>query len=178
MATHSSILAWRTPRTEETMGYGPQSHKESNMTKANQHAGRHSTVQRDHKSYIHLLIGTEVFLFCFVWLVSLFFYLSVCVQSQLQHTSLCCGAWALQLCPAGSSVALLGRSFSAACETLVSRLGIEPVPPALRGRCLTTEPPRKSLVDSLSVLTQHTTPSTWYSTEHTQFPLFQKWMNE
>ena len=91
MATHSSILAWRIPRTEETVGYSPQSHKESNTTEATQHAGRHSTVQTDDKSYIHLLIGTEVFLFCFVWLVSLFFYLSVCVQSWSQHASLCSG---------------------------------------------------------------------------------------
>ena len=33
MATHSSILAWRIPRTEEP-GYSPQGHKESNMTEA------------------------------------------------------------------------------------------------------------------------------------------------
>ena len=32
MATHSSILAWRIPRTEEPGGYSPQGHKESNMT--------------------------------------------------------------------------------------------------------------------------------------------------
>ena len=37
MATHSSILAWRIPRTEERdrlPGYGPQGHKKSNLTEA------------------------------------------------------------------------------------------------------------------------------------------------
>ena len=32
MATHSSILAWRIPWTEEPGGYSPQGHKESDMT--------------------------------------------------------------------------------------------------------------------------------------------------
>ena len=31
MATHSSILAWRIPRTEETGGYGSCGHGESDM---------------------------------------------------------------------------------------------------------------------------------------------------
>ena len=31
MATHSSILAWRIPRTEESGGYSPQGHKEPDM---------------------------------------------------------------------------------------------------------------------------------------------------
>ena len=32
MATHSNILAWRIPWTEELAGYSPQSHKELDMT--------------------------------------------------------------------------------------------------------------------------------------------------
>ena len=32
MATHSSILAWRTPWTERLVGYGPRGHKESDIT--------------------------------------------------------------------------------------------------------------------------------------------------
>ena len=32
MATHSSIVAWRIPWTEEPMGYSPWGHKESDMT--------------------------------------------------------------------------------------------------------------------------------------------------
>ena len=32
MATHSSILAWRIPWTEESVGYSPWGHKESDMT--------------------------------------------------------------------------------------------------------------------------------------------------
>ena len=33
MATHSSILAWKIPWTEELVGYSPWGHKESDMTK-------------------------------------------------------------------------------------------------------------------------------------------------
>ena len=32
MATHSSLLAWKIPWTEEPGGYSPWSHKESDMT--------------------------------------------------------------------------------------------------------------------------------------------------
>jgi len=32
MATHSSILAWEIPRTEEPAGCGPRGHKESDTT--------------------------------------------------------------------------------------------------------------------------------------------------
>ena len=32
MATHSSILAWRIPWTEELAGYSPWGHKQSDMT--------------------------------------------------------------------------------------------------------------------------------------------------
>ena len=34
MAAHSSILAWRIPRTESLVGYSPQGHKESDTTEA------------------------------------------------------------------------------------------------------------------------------------------------
>ena len=35
MATHSSILAWRIPRTQEPGGlYSPQGHRQSDMTEA------------------------------------------------------------------------------------------------------------------------------------------------
>ena len=33
MAAHSSILAWRIPRTKEPGSYSPQDHKELNTTK-------------------------------------------------------------------------------------------------------------------------------------------------
>ena len=33
MATHTSLLAWRIPWTEEAGGYSPWGHKESDMTK-------------------------------------------------------------------------------------------------------------------------------------------------
>ena len=38
MATHSSILAWRIPWTEEPVGYSPWGHKASDMTEAIEHA--------------------------------------------------------------------------------------------------------------------------------------------
>ena len=38
MATHSGILAWRIPWTEEPGGYSPWGHKESDTTEATQHA--------------------------------------------------------------------------------------------------------------------------------------------
>ena len=41
MATHSSILAWKIPWTEELAGYSPYGRKESDMTK---HAHTHATV--------------------------------------------------------------------------------------------------------------------------------------
>ena len=40
METHSSILAWETPRTEET-GYSPWGHKESDTT---EHAHVHTSL--------------------------------------------------------------------------------------------------------------------------------------
>ena len=38
MATHSSILAWRIPWTEEPVGYNSQGDNESDMTEVTQHA--------------------------------------------------------------------------------------------------------------------------------------------
>ena len=38
MATHSSILAWRIHRQRSLAGYSPQGRKESDMTKATEHA--------------------------------------------------------------------------------------------------------------------------------------------
>ena len=37
MATHSSISAWRIPWTEESGGYSPWDHKESDMTEVTKH---------------------------------------------------------------------------------------------------------------------------------------------
>ena len=37
MATHSSILAWRIPRTEEPGGYSPWHHRESDTTEVTEH---------------------------------------------------------------------------------------------------------------------------------------------
>ena len=37
MATHSSILVWKIPRTEEPAGYSPWGHKELDMTEAAEH---------------------------------------------------------------------------------------------------------------------------------------------
>ena len=53
----------------------------------------------------------------------------------------CCGAWVLE--PVGSVVVLHGLSCPWACGILVSGPGIEPMSPALEGRCPTTGSPRK-----------------------------------
>ena len=37
VATHSGILAWRTPWTEDLMGYHPQGHRELDMTAVTWH---------------------------------------------------------------------------------------------------------------------------------------------
>ena len=37
MATHSSILAWRVPWTEESGGYSPYGREELAMTQATEH---------------------------------------------------------------------------------------------------------------------------------------------
>ena len=45
MATHSSILAWKIPWTEEPGSYSPWGHKESGMTKhACTHAHTHECI--------------------------------------------------------------------------------------------------------------------------------------
>ena len=41
MATHSSFLAWRIPRTEEPGGLQSTGHKESDTTEATGHAHTH-----------------------------------------------------------------------------------------------------------------------------------------
>ena len=41
MATHSSILAWQNPWTEEPGGYSPEGHKESDTTE-------HTSMQAHH----------------------------------------------------------------------------------------------------------------------------------
>ena len=49
----------------------------------------------------------------------------------------------LSSCGVGSVVAAYGLSCPAACGILVTQSGIEPTPPALEGRFLTTGPPGK-----------------------------------
>ena len=45
MATDSSVLAWRTPWTEDLVGYSPRGHKELDRTKATQHVHEGSCVR-------------------------------------------------------------------------------------------------------------------------------------
>ena len=42
MATHSSVLAWRIPWTEEPVGYSPQGHRESDLTEVTKPAHTHA----------------------------------------------------------------------------------------------------------------------------------------
>ena len=49
MATHSSVLAWRVPRTEEAVGYSPWGCKESDRTEhACMHLSIHPAIIRLH----------------------------------------------------------------------------------------------------------------------------------
>ena len=54
MAIHSSILAWRIPWTEDTVGYRTLGRKESGMTEVTDHA--HSPPITYSHSIIHLSI--------------------------------------------------------------------------------------------------------------------------
>ena len=47
MATHSSILAWRIPWTEEPGGHGPRGHRESDTTEVTEHTRTHSSVGKE-----------------------------------------------------------------------------------------------------------------------------------
>ena len=46
MATHSSILAWRIPWTEEPEGHSPWGRKESDTTEHSQHGNRILDLQK------------------------------------------------------------------------------------------------------------------------------------
>ena len=54
MATHSSILTWRIPWTEEPGGYSPRGHKESDTTEATGHASTQISLE-----FISLMIYLE-----------------------------------------------------------------------------------------------------------------------
>ena len=63
MATHSSILAWRIPWTEEPTGYSPWGHKESDMMGQNSQQraeaglGKYVTPTQPHPSCLALLLN-------------------------------------------------------------------------------------------------------------------------
>ena len=58
MATHSSILAWRIPRTEEPVGYSPYGLKEPDTTEATcPHT--HTCVEKRVSIYNVLLSGVQ-----------------------------------------------------------------------------------------------------------------------
>ena len=60
MATHSSILAWRIPWTEESGGYSPWGLKESDTTEATGHAHRHPP-RRAMEGGVNWEIGTDIY---------------------------------------------------------------------------------------------------------------------
>ena len=57
MATHSSILAWRIPWTDEPAGYSPWGPKESDMT---EHTHITTHTKRDRSGLIFLKLGNIV----------------------------------------------------------------------------------------------------------------------
>ena len=68
MATHSSILAWRIPWTEEPRGLKPMGHKESDTTKATAHTHMRVPVS----STFHVLSPyADAVIFGDIWLIIL-----------------------------------------------------------------------------------------------------------
>ena len=60
MATHSSILVWRIPRTEDLVGCSPQGCREPDMTEATEHPHpRHvyQTLKNEQKTGASILQG-------------------------------------------------------------------------------------------------------------------------
>ena len=57
MASHSSILAWKIPWTEELVGYNPGGHKELDMT---EHTLNSIPFLICHKFFIHLSVGGDL----------------------------------------------------------------------------------------------------------------------
>ena len=55
MATHSSILAWRIPWTQEPGGYSPRGRKELDMTGETKHTCTHAWFQEPDRSYKNCL---------------------------------------------------------------------------------------------------------------------------
>ena len=60
MATHSRILAWRIPQTEEAGRLQSQNCKESDMTEATQHTYAHCAKTTIKFQYLRLLFGRKV----------------------------------------------------------------------------------------------------------------------
>ena len=76
-----------------------------------------------------------------------------------------CGMWDLSLWHTSYLVVAGGLSCPAACEILVPRPGIEPIPHVLTGRFLTTGPPEKShkrCLTSLVFLCTHSLSHVWF----------------
>ena len=67
MATHSSILAWRIPWTEEPGGYSPWGHKESDLTE------RLTPFLQMHKIYIKFWVVAFTWIYSIFWVEDLWF---------------------------------------------------------------------------------------------------------
>ena len=67
MATHSSILAWEIPWTEEPGGYSPWGHKESDLTE------RLTPFLQMHKIYIKFWVVAFTWIYSIFWVEDLWF---------------------------------------------------------------------------------------------------------
>ena len=91
MATHSTFLAWRIPWTEEPGGYGPQCHKESEMTEWLTHTwGSKQKVTHTYNSKILLLCNILLSIITLQQLI--FQFLKWVIQPK---TALSCLRWRL-----------------------------------------------------------------------------------
>ena len=57
MATHSSILVWGVPWTEEPGGHGPRGHKESDMTEMTRHTCKECRDSQDGNPLVEKAAG-------------------------------------------------------------------------------------------------------------------------
>ena len=130
MTTHSNILTWRIPWTEEPDGYNPWGCKESDMTEWLSTAAPCVIYVLE----LNYMSPTKYYL---QLLKKLFFLLAALGISF--STGDHCIMWDLLMHPTDSLVLACGLGCSVAFGILVPWSGIELMSPALQGRFFTTE---------------------------------------
>ena len=126
MTTHSSILAWEIPWTEEPGGLQSKRLQRSRLSELN---NKNSLNMAFYKSQIN---------YKFIYLLFILAALVLCCSSGFSI----CGAWALEH---AKSIVVATCGLSLGMWDLVPPPGLEPRPPQWEHRVLSTGPPGKSL---------------------------------